>query len=179
MKKPASEYLTATRQFFGDGEYWLMLPLVQMVEFEKRYDRSLARIYGELSSSLFEDADGKLKLLGDGDIRAPILNEILRLGLIGGNSGPDHGDGTEVGPQRADTLIKSYAYPERPVEEVAALVFRALHAAIVGDPAQREAMSEKAAQSDERRDKLGKQVGELFGPGARAREEAISAAMAE
>lgn len=167
MKKPASEYLTATRQFFGDGEYWLHLPLVQAVEFEKRYDRSLIRIYGELADSLYED-DGKLRLAGVGDVRVPILNEILRMGLIGGNGGPDTGDGPQVGPQRADTLIRSYAYPERPVEEVAALVFRLIHAMILGDPAQREALPDLAAASDAASDRISKQAGEALGPTMRA-----------
>lgn len=174
-KKPASEYLTATKQFFGDGEYWMMLRMVQMSAIEKRFDYPISRVYGQLLDGLYEDTGGNLKFYGGADIRPGILNEIMRQALLGGNSGPDMGEGEEVGPQRADILVDAYGYPERPIEEVAQKVFRVLHAAIVGDPAQREAMPEIAKATDERRDRLNRQVGEMFGPAARAREESAGA----
>jgi hypothetical protein len=172
--KPASEYITATRQFFGDGEYWLMLRMVQAIELEKQRGIVMSRTYGQLLADLYED-EGKLKLFGHADIPPATLNQILRLALIGGNSGPDHGEGTEVGPQRAEQLIALYAYPERPIEEVAAVVFRVLHAAMVGDPAQREALPDQAAESDERSAKLNEQVGERLGPTMRKRAEEAAA----
>jgi len=186
-KKPASEYLTATRQFFGDGEYWLFLPMVQMIELEQRFGsrlpdgrlvkRSLCPIYGALLDDLYEDA-GKLKMAGTSNVHPGELNEILRHALIGGNCGPDIGEGTEVGPQRADRLMSLYGFPERPIEEIAALVFRVLHAVMYGDPAQREALPDVAAESDARSAKLNKQVGEMFGPAMREREEMAAEARA-
>lgn len=171
MKKHASEYLTATRQFFGDGEYWLLLRLVQAVELETTRGISIIATYGALLGDLFEDEHGKLKMLGNSAVRPSTLNEILRLALIGGNSGPDNGEGVEVGPQRAERLIKLYAYPERPIEEVAAVVFRVLHAAVVGDPAQREALPDEAAASDTASKRLDEQAGAALGATMRKRAE--------
>ena len=163
-----SEYLTATRQFVYDGEYWLFLPLKTAIELEnrlghedrdgKRWPKSLARIHGHLMGAFYEQ-DGKLRLLDGGDIHPAELNEILRCGLIGGNSSPDLGEGTEVGPRRAANLVELAGYPARPIEEVAGIVFRLLHAMIMGDPAQREALPDKAAESDAAGDRMARQVG--------------------
>lgn len=56
-----SEYLTATKQFVGDGEYWLFLPMAGAIELEKRLGiddregrrqpKSLCMIYGQLAGS--------------------------------------------------------------------------------------------------------------------------------
>lgn len=169
--KPVSEYLTATKQFVHDGEYWLFLPIKTAIELEnrlgredrdgKRWPKSLARIHGQLMGAFYEQ-DGKLRLLDGGDIHPAELNEILRCGLIGGNCGPDHGEGTDVGPRRAASLVEFAGYPARPIEEVASLAFRLLHAMIMGDPAQREALPDKAAASDAARDRLARQVGAAF-----------------
>ena len=186
-KKPASEYLTATKQFFGDGEYWLFLPVFRMIDLEERFGtrlpdgrlvkKSLCPIYGALLDDLYE-VDGKLRLLGTSNVHPGELNEILRHALMGGNSGPDVGEGTDVGPQRADRLMQLYGYPERPMEEIAALVFRVLHAVMYGDPAQREALPDVAAESDARSAKLNKQVGEQLGPRMRAKTEQAAEALA-
>lgn len=174
MKKYASEYLTATKQFVGDGDYWLMLRMVQAIDLETSRGISISRTYGQLLGDLYEE-DGKLKLLGHGDVRPAVMNAILRMALLGGNCGPDHGEGTEVGPKRADQLVSLYGFPERPVEEVAAIVFRVLHAAMVGDPAQREALPEEAAASDAAIERQSKAIGEAMGPTMRARAEQAEA----
>lgn len=168
--KPASEHLTATRQFFGDGEYWFFLPLNKATELEKllgrddregrRVPRSLASIHGALLNCLFEE-NGRLRLLDGGEIFAAELNHIVRFGLLGGDCGPDFGEGTAVGPQRADSLIKMYGYPSRPVEEVAAVAFRLLHAMMLGDPKQRERLPDVAAESDRKKAALNEAVGPL------------------
>ena len=169
-----SEYLTATRQFVGDGEYWLFLPMAGAIELEKRLGiddregrrqpKSLCLIYGQLAGSFFEH-EGKLKLLDGGHIHPGELNEILRAGLIGGNCGPDLGEGTAVGPQRAASLVALAGYPARPIEEVAAIVFRLLYAMMMGDPVQREAMPDKAAESDASSERLSRQLGEALAGG--------------
>lgn len=181
MTKHASEYLTATKQFFGDGEYWLFLPVKSFADLEQRFGyvdrdgkrvpKSLMPIYGALLESFHEEAPGSLKLVWAGNIIANEINEIVRVGLIGGNCGPEEDGSTDVGPQRALRLVEMYGVPERPLEEVAAIAFRLLHAAIYGDPAQREAMPDKAAESDRRSETLAKQAGEKIGPPMRARAE--------
>lgn len=173
MSKPVSEYLTATRQFFGDGEYWLHLPLRQAVEFERpERGRTISSIYGQLLDGFVEMEGGKIKLLGTSAVSASVINEVVRLGLIGGDSGPEDADGdTGVGPKRAESLVKLYGYPSRPIEEVGAVAFRLLHAAIYGDPTQREALPEQAAESDAANQAISKQAGELFRPKRRAKAE--------
>lgn len=166
--KPASEYLTATRQFFGNGEYWLHLPLRQAMEFE-RNGRAISSIYGQLLDG-FVEVEGKVRLLGSMTVTADDINEIVRLGLIGGDSGPEDSDGdTGCGPKRADSLVKLYGFPSRPIEEVGAVAFRLLHAAIYGDPAQRAALAEKAAEADAASARLSEQAGELLSPSRRAK----------
>lgn len=172
--KPASEYLTATRQFFGDGEYWLFLPMRQAIEFE-RAGRSISAMYGHLLDG-FVEVEGKVRLLGSTAVSAHDINEIVRLGLIGGDCGPADSEGdTGCGPKRADTLVKLYGFPSRPIEEVGAIAFRLLHAAIYGDPAQREALPDESAASDAASDRLSKQAGALLNPTARKRAKAAGA----
>ena len=114
-----------------------------------------------------EDAnfEYRRKLLDGGHIHPGELNEILRAGLIGGNCGPDLGEGTAVGPQRAASLVALAGYPARPIEEVAAIVFRLLYAMMMGDPVQREAMPDKAAESDASSERLSRQLGEALAGG--------------
>lgn len=129
MKKHASEYLTATKQFVGDGEYWLMLRLGQAADLENSRGISISRTYGQLLGDLYEE-DGKLKLFGHAAIQPAALNAILRLALTGGNCGPDHGDGTEVGPKRADQLVSTYGFPERPIDAAIARQNKAIGEAL-------------------------------------------------
>lgn len=67
------------------------------------------------------------------------INDTVRLGLIGGNSGPEEGGSTDVGPQRAKLLVDTYGFPARPLNEVAALAWKILHAAIVGIDVKKKA----------------------------------------
>jgi hypothetical protein len=129
---------TATDIQFGDGTYRAWLPLPQAVELERKcgvqdregklHPKSLFTIYEEIGAGFGADGDGALVFLGGASVPAKDCNEVIRLGLIGGNSGPD-GD---VGPVRAGQLVDLYGYPGRPLSEVAATAWKILHAAIVG-----------------------------------------------
>lgn len=133
---------TATEIQFGDGTYRAWLPLPQAVELErkcgvqdrdgKQHPKSLFTIYEEIGAGFAADADGNLVFLGGASVPARDCNEVIRLGLIGGNNGPDEGAGSEVGPIRALRLIEAYGYPARPLSEVAATAWKILHAAIIG-----------------------------------------------
>lgn len=129
---------TATDIQFGDGTYRAWLPLPQAVELERKcglkdrdgkvHPKSLFTIYEEIGAGFGKDADDTLVFLGGASAIASDCNEVIRLGLIGGNNGPD-GD---VGPRRAGELVDLYGYPARPLSEVAATAWKILHAAIIG-----------------------------------------------
>lgn len=129
---------TATDIQFGDGTYRAWLPLPQAVELERKcgltdrdgkvHPKSLFAIYEEIGNGFGADTDGNLVFIGGATVPALNCNEVIRLGLIGGNSGPDG----EVGPRRAAELVDLYGYPARPLSEVAATAWKILHAAIIG-----------------------------------------------
>lgn len=143
---------TATDIQFGDGDYRAWLPLPQAVELErkcglidregKNHPKSLFTIYEEIGAGFGADTDGNLIFLGGASVSVRDCNEVIRLGLIGGNSGPDG----EVGPRRAAELVDLYGYPARPLSEVAAHAWKILHAAIVGIDVKK-----KDAQESEKR----------------------------
>lgn len=129
---------TATDILFGDGTYRAWLPLPQAIELERKcgltdrdgrtHPKSMFTIYEQIGEGFGKSDDDNLIFLGGSSVPARDCNEVIRLGLIGGNSGPD-GD---VGPRRAAELIDLYGYPARPLSEVAATAWKILHAAIVG-----------------------------------------------
>lgn len=141
---------TATDIHFGDGTYRAWLPLPQAVELERKcgvqdrdgkiYPKSLFTLYEEIGTGFGRDSDGELVFLGGALAPARDCNEVIRLGLIGGNSGPDG----EVGPRRAAELVELYGYPARPLAEVAASAWKILHAAISGISLKKKAEGKTA-----------------------------------
>lgn len=133
---------TATTITFGDGEYRAWLGLPQAIELERKcgvadrdgktHPKSLFTIYEQIGEGFGRDEAGELVFMGGATVPVRDINETIRLGLIGGNNGPDDGTGAEVGPIRALRLVELYGYPARPLSEVAAVAWKILHAAIVG-----------------------------------------------
>lgn len=133
---------TATEITFGDGTYRAWLPLPQAIELERKcgltdregrtWPKSLFTLYEELGAGLGRSDDGEIIFIGGGAALARDANETIRLGLIGGNNGPDEGQGPEVGPIRAARLVELYGFPARPLSEVTATAWKILHATIVG-----------------------------------------------
>lgn len=133
---------TATDITFGDGVYRAWLPLPQAVELERKcgiadrdgrvQPKSLFTIYEQIGDGFVADVEGNIVFLGGASVPARDCNEVIRLALIGGNSGPEENGSEEVGPQRALRLVELYGYPARPLSEVAATAWKILHAAIVG-----------------------------------------------
>lgn len=117
---------------FGDGEYVFWLPLPQVVELERVTGRPMLAIEESLRQAIGGTGDGELSFLGGGSANAKDVLDVLRLGLIGGNSGMVHGEEVEVGPIRAKQLVEQYAYPARPLSEGVVQAWRVLSAAIFG-----------------------------------------------
>jgi len=116
---------------FGDGRYSFWLGLPQVVELERKCDKSVFAIYDGLAAGIGLNGDVPVYLGGGTAMLADIL-ETVRLGLIGGGSGDVNGEGVEVGPTRARQLVEAYCYPSRPLTEGMHVAWSILHAAIVG-----------------------------------------------
>lgn len=139
---------TATEIQFGSETYRAWLPLPQAIELERKcglidregktHPKSLFAIYEQIGEGFGVGVDGELAFMGGATVPARDCNEVIRLGLIGGNAGPDG----EIGPVRAGQLVELYGYPARPLSEVAATAWKILHAAIVGIDLKKKDASE-------------------------------------
>lgn len=124
---------TAVNAEFGDGEYRFWLPLPQLFELERSCgDVSILAMEERLRQGIGLSDDGDASFIGGGSAMGKEVLEVIRLGLIGGNSGMVDGAEVEVGPLRAKQLVNLYAYPARPFAESAVLAWRILSAAIFG-----------------------------------------------
>lgn len=132
---------TATEFEFADGTYRFWLPLPQIIELQRKcglvdndgklHPKSVMRIFEEIGEGMGQAGD-VVSWMGGGSALVTDINEVVRLGLIGGNEGYVGGEKVEVGPIRAGHLVRDYGYPARPLAEVMAHSWRILHAAIVG-----------------------------------------------
>lgn len=124
---------TATTLDFADGKYrfWLPLPLVFELE-RKTGDTSILVLEERMRSAIGQDETGDFVFAGGGSAMVADVREVLRCGLIGGNSGlTDEGE-KEVGPITAKQLVDDYVYPARPLSEGMVKAWQVLHAAIYG-----------------------------------------------
>src|SRR5690606_6130780 len=126
----AETAVTATTFPFADGRYRFWLGMKQIEELERlcgtrdhqgrHHPKSALSLYDAISASFERDGTGGLVWSGFGNHLAHEANEVLRLGLIGGNLAVIGDEEFEVGPVRAGELVALYGYPERPMKEVAA-----------------------------------------------------------
>lgn len=123
---------TAVEQAFGDGTYRFWLPLPQVFEIERKTGVSLFEIEEKLRAAMGQSEDGEFAFVGGGSAMLGQVIEVLRCGLIGGDSGMVDGEEIEVGPILAKQLVDQYAYPARPLGETAAMAYRVVHAAVFG-----------------------------------------------
>ncbi|HVH49964.1 MAG TPA: hypothetical protein VM760_08840 [Sphingomicrobium sp.] len=133
---------TAVTFAFADGEYRFWLPMPQVIELQRKcgmldndgrlHPKSILTIFDQISEGMGQDGSGNVLWLGGGSVLANEVNEVLRLGLIGGNNALIDGQEVTVGPNRAKELVEQYGFPARPLSEVMAHAWRVLHAAIVG-----------------------------------------------
>jgi Phage tail tube protein, GTA-gp10 len=134
---------TAVSLKFGDGEYRFWLPWPQVIELERKcgsksvdgalIGKSIFTIYDELSAGLGYGEDEVIPVfMGSGKANALDIKEVIRLGLIGGNSGIVDGLPIKVPPLVAAQLVDDYGYPSRPLSECLGVAWAVLHAALIG-----------------------------------------------
>ena len=142
---------TAVELDFADGRYRFWLPMPQVIELERKCGqrdtdgvlrpKSIVTIFDGLNDSLGMQ-DEALVWIGGGSIHPFDVNEVLRLGLIGG--------GTVDGPIAARELVENYGYPARPLVEVAGLAWAVLSAAVLGISLKKKAVAAKPTKSSSR-----------------------------
>lgn len=142
---------TAVTFSFADGEYRFWLPMPQVIELQRKcgqtdndgklFPKSILTIFDQISEGMGQDGTGNVLWIGGGAALPNECNEVLRLGLIGGNNALVDDAEVQVGPNRAKELVELYGYPARPLSEVMANAWRVLHAAIVGVDVKKKADS--------------------------------------
>lgn len=130
---------------FGDGTYRFWMTLREFKAFEAG-EQSFFAFYWQLSQAIGIDGDGKFVYTASNGPPVGRIVEFLRLALIGGNHAEIGDEERDIGPIEAKRLVEQYCFPERPIEESAALAFNIAHAAIYGNEAHRAAeVARKAA----------------------------------
>lgn len=122
---------TETVLDFGDGQYRFFLPLREVGEFESKHEPILSA-QPRLHAAIGFTKDRKPVLIEEARVDANLCRDVIRLALIGGNEGETDQGVEEVGPNRAKELVDLYAYPNRPLEETAALAWQILATAVYG-----------------------------------------------
>lgn len=151
---------TATDFDFADGTYRFWLPMPQTIELErncgqrddqgKLHPKSIMTLFEQINEAMGPDGNGSAVWIGGGAASPFELNEVIRLGLIGGNHGEAGGMVIEVGPIVAKRLVAEYGYPARPVREVMGHAWRILYAAIVGIDVKKKAPAKPGRQKPSR-----------------------------
>lgn len=130
---------TFIEQDFGPGRFRFGFTLPQIFELERGpdayrheslYPRAIGVMYEALNSAIGLQGEDKTPVwIGGAASVVQDIREIIRLGLIGGNSGIIDGQEIEVGPNRASELVNAYVFPARPLEESTLLAWHIIHAA--------------------------------------------------
>lgn len=147
---------TAVEIGFADGTYRFWLPMPQVVELERKCGgKSIFTMFDQIGAGIGL-VDDKPVYVGGGSAMATDVREIIRLGLIGGNSAMVAGEEKQVGPNTARELVESYVYPACPLIESAHVAWAILHAAISGVHLKKKANLEEAVTSTAPRKRSGK-----------------------
>lgn len=137
-----------------DGEYTFRLTMDQITALEDACSAGIGEIYARTLAGRY--TDGKTSFVNplEGRYRYDELIQIIRQGLIGGNSGLVDGRQIAVNSTKANTLIKTYVHADRdnPVERAWELAAAVLHACVHGyepaiEEAQKKSETEEAPES--------------------------------
>ena len=133
---------TAVSLDFANGNYRFWLPLPQVFELERlggvklpdgsTRNKSILTMFDELDQCLDRYVDGSVVFVGGGPAIVNDINQIIRLGLIGGGGGMVSGEPVKISPLDAQRLVAEYSYPARPISECVGVAWAILHAAING-----------------------------------------------
>jgi hypothetical protein len=109
---------------FGDGQYTFALPLVQIVELQRKAGIGIGGLYARVTKGS-QVVDGKVYLVpGAAEFYALDLIETIRHGLIGGGKGVVNGDEIKVTPIIANRLVDTYVlgHPLKHAWDIAATI---------------------------------------------------------
>jgi hypothetical protein len=116
---------------FADGRYRFWMTMPEVNEFERKHG-SLMSAHFRLHSAIGFTKDREVVLANGPEVDIALCRDLIRLSLIGGAKCEVDGEANEVGPQRARELVDLYTYPERPIEETAALAWQITAVAMYG-----------------------------------------------
>ena len=139
-------HLTLT---WADGDYTFRLPIQQIGELQTKCGAGVGKIYARLMAGRFLDrATGDMVLNPlVAEFSYEDVVEVIRLGLIGGNSGVVNGEQIAVTPTKAQQLVKDYVY-SRPLLENWKVAAAVLSAFVIGytDPDAKPPSAEKKSK---------------------------------
>jgi hypothetical protein len=124
---------------FGDGEYRFQLGMGQILAVEEKCGMGIGAVYRHIMLGRYAKDDADFGYALEGDYGMPMLIEICRQGLIGGNSGFVDGQDVQVSDHRATHLVRTYLHPENgnPIMKAWDLAAAIVHACVQGyEPAE-------------------------------------------
>lgn len=126
---------TSTTLPFADGHYRFHLGLTQINELQNKCGLGIGTIYARTIKGRYLLAGEGFGHPEEGEYRLEFLLDTIRQGLIGGGSGTVDDRDVKVDAYRANQLVQSYCYPNRPLKDDWTLAAAILMASIEGfDP---------------------------------------------
>ena len=116
---------------FGDGTYQFADKLAQVMELERKCERSLFALHDQLANG-FGELDGGLVYIGGADIGAKEIRAVILHYLIGGEGGTVEGEAKAVTAIEAQALVEAYVFPAAPLIDSASLAFACLRGSLFG-----------------------------------------------
>lgn len=103
---------------FGDGTYTFRLPLVLVNELQRKTGKGIGKLFATVLKGRYVLPDGGgFGMPTEAEYAVGDLLETIRLGLLGGGRGTVNGEEVKVDPALAQSLMETYCYPARPLNE--------------------------------------------------------------
>lgn len=122
---------TALELEFADGEYLFDLKIPQLAELQEKRGCGIFKLYGRVVQGRYIFEGLSIASTVEGEAYAEDLFEVIRLALIGGNSGVVNGEEVKVSPITARKLVERYCH-DAPLKESWAVAAAILGARIEG-----------------------------------------------
>jgi len=126
---------------FADGTYRFMLTMAGIIAIEQKCGARIGAVHRHLLRGRYAKGDVDFGYSLEGDYGIEELAEIVRQGLIGGNSGFVDGRDITVSDHLATHLIRTYLYPEsgNPLIKAWDLATAIVQACVIGYEPEEEA----------------------------------------